>query len=66
MTITEYECERAISRSRRKFQTDMDSNMATAIDNRVAEIARNMIAEGEPTEKIIRYTGLTVKDIENL
>ena len=30
------------------------------------EIARNMIADGEPIEKIIRYTGLTKENIENL
>ena len=30
------------------------------------EIAQNMIAEGEPVEKIVRYTGLTKESIENL
>lgn len=30
------------------------------------EIAQNMIADGEPVEKIIRYTGLTKESIENL
>ena len=30
------------------------------------EIARNMISDGEPVEKIIRYTGLTKENIENL
>ncbi len=30
------------------------------------EIARNMIADGEPVEKIVRYTGLTKESIENL
>ena len=30
------------------------------------EIARNMIADGEPIEKIVRYTGLTKESIENL
>ncbi len=30
------------------------------------EIARNMMADGEPMEKIVRYTGLTKESIENL
>lgn len=30
------------------------------------EIARNMKAEGEPTEKIARYTGLSKDEIEKL
>lgn len=30
------------------------------------EIARNMIADGESIEKIVRYTGLTKENIENL
>jgi predicted transposase/invertase (TIGR01784 family) len=31
-----------------------------------AEIARNMIADGEPIEKIVRYTGLTHQEVEGL
>lgn len=30
------------------------------------EIARNMKADGESIEKIVRYTGLTKESIENL
>lgn len=30
------------------------------------EIARQMKSEGEPTEKIVRFTGLTTEEIENL
>jgi hypothetical protein len=30
------------------------------------EIARNMITDGEPVEKIIRYTGLTREEVEGL
>ena len=29
------------------------------------ETARNMMANGEPVDKIIRYTGLTREEIEN-
>jgi predicted transposase/invertase (TIGR01784 family) len=31
-----------------------------------AEIARSMIADGEPIEKIVRYTNLTRAEVENL
>ena len=30
------------------------------------EIAGNMISDGEPIEKIVRYTGLTKESIEKL
>ena len=35
-------------------------------DERNLEIARNMKADGEPIEKIMRYTGLTKEEIENV
>ena len=66
MNISKDERERAIFRSRRKLQMDMESNMATAVDNRVIEIVRNMLANCEPVEKIEKYTGLTGSDIESL
>ena len=31
-----------------------------------ADVARNMIADGEPVERIIKYTGLTHKEVEEL
>ena len=33
---------------------------------RAFTIARNMMLDGEPVEKIIRYTGLTAKEVESL
>jgi hypothetical protein len=52
------------------FQTDMQSNIATAEDRgeqrRAFDIARNMIAGGEPVEKITEYTGLTREEVEKL
>ncbi len=35
-----------------------------AITERNIEIAKNMIADGEPIEKIIKYTNLTQNEIE--
>ena len=78
MSISQDERERAVFRSRRKFQTDLQSDLATAEDNgerrgiaigeknRSAEIARSMMADGEPVDKIIRYTGLSAKEIATL
>ena len=86
MSISQDERERAVFRSRRMYQTDLQSDLATAEDRgerrgRIAgrqeglreglqtgrlEIARSMIADGEPVEKIIRYTGLTQAEINTL
>jgi predicted transposase/invertase (TIGR01784 family) len=80
--VSKDERERAVYRSRRMYQTDMQSNIATAEDRgeqrgrqegrqegaqrKAFAIARNMIAEGESVEKITKYTGLTHEEVENL
>lgn len=55
---------------REMAQFDYNSGMKKARDEgrdeRNLEIARNMKADGEPMEKIMRYTGLTKEEIENL
>lgn len=51
---------------REMAQIDYNSGMKKARDERSIEIARNMIADGEPVEKIVKYTGLTKEDINNL
>ena len=70
MSISQDERERAVFRSRRMFQTDKESDIATAEDRgakrKAWAIARSMIADGEPPDKIIRYTGLTREEIEGL
>lgn len=30
------------------------------------EVAQNMLAENEPSDKIVKYTGLTIEQIEKL
>ena len=47
-------------------QIDYNSGMKKAKDEGKAEVARNMKADGEPVEKIMRYTGLTAIAIEDL
>jgi len=74
MSISQDEVERAIFRSRKKFQTDYASDMATAEDRgrrdgeatKALTMAQLMIADGEPINKIMRYTGLTQNEIEAL
>ncbi len=82
MSISQDERERAIFRSRRMYQTDLQSNLATA-ENRgrrlgrqegllegrqegKIEIARMMLSASESIEKIMSYTGLTKQEIARL
>jgi predicted transposase/invertase (TIGR01784 family) len=51
---------------REMAQIDYNSGVKKARNEGIAEVARNMIADGEPNEKIMRYTGFTLKDIERL
>lgn len=74
MSISQDERERAVFRSRRMYQTDLQSNLATAEDNgriagraeRSIEIARKMLSVGEPIDRIILFTDLTQQEIEQL
>ena len=74
MSISQNEQERAIYRSRRKFQTDMQSNLATAEDrgerrgerkSRI-EIARNALQMKMSVADIAKLTGLSHDEIESL
>ena len=70
MNISQDEQERAIFRSRRKFQTDYQSDLATARDNGIqigrTEVAQNLLKINLPIEQIAAATGLTIHDIEHL
>jgi hypothetical protein len=66
MSISKDERERAIFRSRRIALADRESNIAAAVLNKANTIAMNMLADGELTEKIMRYTGLTFGEVEKL
>ena len=68
MSISQDEKERAIFRSRKKFQMNQASNMA--IDNaekhKELEIAWNMMKRNRSIEEIIEDTGLTREEVEGL
>ena len=78
MSISQDEWERAIFRSRRKFQTDLQSDLATAEDRgrnigrqegrleEKLEIARNLLKINLPLEQIVTATGLTREEVERL
>lgn len=70
MSISQDERERAVFRSRRMYQTDRESDLATAEDrgkrSGIIEIARNMLSEGLPLDIITKCTGLTHCEIEKL
>ena len=78
MSISQDEKERAVYRSRRMFQTDMASDLATAEDRGRREgeakgraeeklaIAQNMVKRNRPIDEIIEDTGLTREEVENM
>lgn len=70
MSISQNERERAIYRSRMKFQTDQQSNLATSWDNGRAaeriEIARNALMMKLPVADIAKLTGLTIEEVKRL
>jgi predicted transposase/invertase (TIGR01784 family) len=70
MSISQDERERAVFRSRRMFQTDKESDIATAEDRgRYGEkiaIARNLLEMNLSLEQIAKATGLTPDEIANL
>ena len=66
MSISKDERERAKFRSRRMAIADQESNMATAVLNSKIDMAKIMLTASEPIEKIMKYTGLTRKEVEKL
>ena len=71
MNISQDERERAIFSSRKKFQMDHASDMATARDNAIAdrnfEIARKLLQRNSMTiAEIAEVTGLTADEVEDL
>jgi len=60
----------SLDRSRRKFQSDHESDIATDEDigeqRKALAIARNFLRMNMPIEQIATGTGLTVEEVENL
>ncbi|MDR1579822.1 MAG: hypothetical protein LBS35_05655, partial [Synergistaceae bacterium] len=70
MSVSKDERERAVYRSRRMYETDMQSNIATAEDRgeqrKALAIARNLLGMNMPLDQIVTATGLTREEVENL
>jgi predicted transposase/invertase (TIGR01784 family) len=74
MSISQDERERAVFRSRRMFQTDKESDIATAEDRGVQrgrvegilDVARKAFQMNMSIDDIARLTGLTLEEVENL
>ena len=66
MSISQDERERAVCRSRRKFQMDMESDKATVDARARIEIAKNLLAMGMPISQIADATKLSIGEIESL
>lgn len=74
MSISQDERERAVFRSRRMYQTDMQSNIATAEDRgmqrgeekRNIVFIKNLTRIGMTTEQIMEVSGLPLEEVERL
>jgi predicted transposase/invertase (TIGR01784 family) len=74
LSISQDERERAVFRSRRMYQTDLQSNLATAEDRGIlkgravgrVEVAKNMLKRNRPIDEIVEDTGLTREEVEKL
>ena len=70
MNISKDERERAIFRSRKKFQMDQSSNIATAEDRGMqkgmVEVAKKLLRRNRPIDEIVEDTGLTHEEVESL
>ena len=70
MSISQDERERAVFRSRRMYQTDLQSDLATAEDRGRRQsafaIAKNLLSMNMSRDQIAAATGLTLKELENI
>ena len=74
MSISKDERERAVFRSRRMYQTDRASDLATAEDRGERrgvqkghiEVAQRMLRRNRPIDEIAEDTGLSIEEIETL
>ena len=66
MEMPNDERTRMFYESYRNMECDNQARELEASNNRACTIAKNMLDDGEPISKILKYTGLTYKEIENL
>ena len=66
MIVTKEEHEKARDRSRRMYQSDLDSNKATIEHRAKLAIAGNLLKRNRPVDEIVEDTGLTREEVGNL
>ena len=74
MSVSQEEKERAINRSRRMYETDLASNLATAEDigekrgekRKALTIAQNLLELNLSIEQIVSATGLTYDEVNQM
>jgi predicted transposase/invertase (TIGR01784 family) len=78
MGISKNEKERAIFRSRRMYQSDLESNLRVAertgrkeglkegVEEGRKDVARNMLSKGFPVEQVAECTTLSREEVEKL
>ena len=49
-----------------KYYRDVKNSLDTAKEEKMIEIAQNMIKNNEPNDKISLYTGLTIKEVDKI
>ena len=70
MSVSQDEKERAVYRSRKMYQTDLQSNLNTAFDkgekNKALTVAKNALEMNLSVADIERLTGLSEEEIGKL
>ena len=49
-----------------KYYRDLKNSLDTAKEEKAIEMAKEMLKENEPLEKIVKYTGLTKEQVEKI
>lgn len=52
--------------SKKEFADEINAKVAESVSERERKMAREMLADKEPIDKISRYTGLSEEDIRKL
>jgi len=66
MELSNDERTRLLYESRQKMEWDNQAREHGARGEERVSIAKNMLADGEPIDKIVRYTSLTYEEVEGL
>ena len=66
MELSNDERTRMLYESRQKMEWDNRARERGASDGRAVAIAKNLLADGDSIEKIIKVTGLTREEVEGL